>query len=159
MPPATDSPGLPEPSTVKVFVTIEKGSYERNLYDERTLEYLGARRLSLPYPYSYGFIPGTNAADGDCLDCYVITEDPLQHGRIVECVPAGLLEMEEDGEEDYKVLATLPRQDVALDQALLEALRDFIYGVFARFPETTVRIGDILSSQEARRYIEQHRAG
>lgn len=142
---------------IKVFISVEKGSRERHLYDETTLEHKGARQFSLPYPYPYGFILETHAEDGDNVDCYVITDEPLKHGRTVECLPVGLLEMEEDGEDDRKVLAALPGQDVALDDALLETLRDFIYGVFAHFPETTVRVGRILSAQEARRYIQRRR--
>lgn len=149
--------GTSQLPTIMVFIAVEKGSHERHLYDEWTLEHTGTRQISLPYPYPYGFILGTRAKDADCVDCYVITQDRLQHGRIVECVPVGLLEMEEDGEDDWKVLAILPGQDVALDQALLETLRDFIYGIFAYFPETTVHVGRLLPAQEARRYIHQHR--
>lgn len=156
MTPESSSQNTAEIDRIKVFIAVEKGARERHLYDERTLEYQGARQSSLPYPYPYGFILGTRAQDQDCVDCYVITEDSLQHGRIVECVPVGLLEMEEDGQDDRKILATLPGQDAALDQKLLERLRDFICGVFARFPETNVHVGRILSSQEARRYIRQH---
>jgi inorganic pyrophosphatase len=148
-----DASKLPK---IEVFIAVEKGSCDRHLYDETTLEHRGTRQISLPYPYPYGFIPGTQAEDGDNVDCYVITDDPLKHGRIVECVPVGLLEMEEDGEDDRKVLAALPGQEVTLDQALLETLRDFIYGVFAQFPETTVHVGRLLADQEARRYIRRH---
>lgn len=148
-----DASNLPK---IEVFIAVEKGSRERHLYDETTLEHKGCRQISLPYPYPYGFILGTRAEDGDNVDCYVITNDPLRHGRAVECLPVGLLEMEEDGEDDRKVLAALPGQDVTLDQALLETLRDFIYGVFAHFPEITVHVGRILPAPDACRYIQAH---
>jgi inorganic pyrophosphatase len=69
------------------------------------------------------------------VDCYVITNDQLRAGSIVECDPIGLLEQHEDGEVDHKVLAAIPGQDVELDRGLLEELRGFIYAVVAQFPE------------------------
>jgi len=136
-----------------VFIQVEAGSRERNLYDEKTLEYKGTRRALLPYPYAYGFIVATSAADGDNVDCYVVTDDFLKAGIIVECVAIGLLEQEEDGQADHKVLAAVPGQDVTLNQELLELFRDFIYGAFAQFPDVSVRVGRILPQQQALRYI------
>ena len=65
--------------------------------------------------------------------------------------------MEEDGEDDHKVLVTIPGQDVPANQELLVVLRDFIYGVFAKYPETTVRVGRIQPRQIAQRYVQEHR--
>ncbi|UCG24091.1 MAG: inorganic diphosphatase [Chloroflexota bacterium] len=138
---------------IQVFIQVEAGSRERNLYDEKTLEHKGTRRTLLPYPYPYGFIVGTTAADGDNVDCYVITEDHLKAGTIVECVPVGLLEQEEDGEADHKVLAAVPGQAVTLNQELLDVFRVFIYSVFAQFPGMSVRVGRILPEEQAWRFI------
>lgn len=157
MAPGNLAQGFSEIQLIKVFIEVEGGSRLRNLYDENTLEFKGARQSPLPYPYPYGFILGTSAADEACVDCYVITHVPLKHGSIVECMPVGLLEVEEDGDDDRKALAALPGQDVALDHALLETLRDFIYGIFAQYPEITIQVGRILSAREARRYIQRHR--
>lgn len=91
-------PNLPshdasEASLIRVFIQVEAGSRERNLYDEKTIEYKGTRRALLPSPVPTGFIVGTSAADDDSVDCYVITEDSLKSGVIVECVSIGLLEV------------------------------------------------------------------
>ena len=131
-------------------------SFYYTLYDENTLEHKGSRQVPLPYPYPYGFILGTSAADEDGVDCYIITKDALASGSVVECLPVGLLDMVEDGEEDRKVLAAIPGQDVQLTQELLEQLRDFICALFAQFPEVDVRVGRILSAQEARCFIQEH---
>ena len=73
---------------IKMLVQVEAGSRDKNLYDEKTLEYKGESRISLPYPYPYGFVIGTNAADGDNVDCYLITQEKIKRGSIVECEPS-----------------------------------------------------------------------
>jgi len=139
---------------IKVCIEVEAGSCEKNLYNEKTLEYKETRRVSRPYPYPYGFIIGTRAAEGDNVDCYLITRDSLKPGTIVECEPIGLLEQDEDGEVDHKVLAAIPGQDVEIGQELLQELRDFIRAVFAQFPDVCVRVGRILPREAALHHIQ-----
>ena len=140
---------------MKVCIEVEAGSCGKNLYNAKTLEYKGTRRVSRPYPYPYGFVIGTSAADGDSVDCYLITHDRLKSGAIVECEPIGLLEQDEDGEVDHKVLAAIPGQDVELGQELLKELRDFIYALFTRFPEVRVSVGRILPREVALHHIRE----
>ncbi len=142
---------------IKVLIEVEAGSCDKNLYHAKTLEYKGTRRVSRPYPYPYGFIIGTSAADGDSVDCYLITNDKLKVGTIVECEPIGLLEQNEDGEDDHKVLAAIPGQDVELGQGLLKELRDFICAVFTQFPEVRVSVGRILQREAALHHIQEFR--
>jgi hypothetical protein len=70
----------------------------------------------------------------------------------------GLLEQHEGDEVDHKVLAALPGQEVEVGEELLQALQDFIYSVFARFPEAHVRIGHILPQQAALLHIQSFQA-
>jgi len=142
---------------IKVLIQVGAGSRDKKLYNEKTLEYKRTSRISRPYPYAYGFIIGTSAEDGDSVDCYLITKDKLKSGTIVECEPIGLLEQDEDGEVDHKVLATIPGQDVELGEGLLKELRDFIYTVFAQFPEVHISIGRILPQEAALHYIQKFR--
>jgi inorganic pyrophosphatase len=136
---------------------VEAGSRDKKRYDEKTLEYKGTSRISLPYPYPYGFILGTSAEDGDSVDCYLITHEEMKAGSIVECEPVGLLEQIEDGQIDHKVLAALPGETVEVGAELLAELRDFIYAVFAQFPEVSIRIGETLSREEALSHIQEFR--
>jgi len=142
---------------IKVCIQVAGGSDEKNRYNEKTLEYRGTSRVSRPYPYPYGFILETNGADGDNLDCYLITREPLQAGTIVECEPLALLEQDEDGEIDHKVLATLPGQVVEVGQGLLQELQDFIYEVFRQFPDVRVHVGNILPREAAVHHIQLNR--
>jgi inorganic pyrophosphatase len=92
------------------------------------------------------------------VDCYLITNEKLKSGSIVECDPVGLLEQDEDGEIDHKVLAAIPgQQAVEVGEGLLEELRDFIYAVFAQFPEVRVSIGRILPREAALHRIQEFR--
>lgn len=140
---------------IQVLIQVAAGSCDKNLYDERTLEYLEVGHVSQPYPYPYGFIIGTNAADGDCVDCYLITSDKVASGTIVECEPVGLLLQDEEGERDHKVLAAMPGQEVVLGQELLLELQEFIYAIFARYPDMEVRVGPILSREAALDYLQK----
>lgn len=142
---------------LQVFIEAEVGSCNRHLYNEQTLEYKGTRRVARPYPYPYGFIMGTSGADGGNVDCYLITNERLTSGTIVECEPLALLEQHEDGEVDHKILAAIPGQDVEVGQELLQELRDFIYAVFAEFPEARVRVGPLLPREAALHHIQSCR--
>ena len=142
---------------IKVLIQVEAGSRERNLYNEKTLELKGRRRMSRPFPYPYGFIIGTSAADGDCVDCYIITTNKFKAGSMVECEPVGLMEQDENGEIDHKVLAALPGQTVEPDERLLKELRDFIYALMAPFPDVHISIGNILPREAALQHIQEFR--
>jgi inorganic pyrophosphatase len=144
---------------IKVLIQVEAGSRDKKLYNEKTLEYRGASRVSLPYPYPYGFIIGTSAADGESVDCYLITHDKVKSGSIVECEPMGLLEQIEDGQIDHKILAAISGQSVEVGPELLKELGDFIYAVFAQFPEVRVSIGRILPRDAALHHIQEFRDG
>jgi inorganic pyrophosphatase len=140
---------------IQVFIQAAAGSCDKNLYNETTLEYLEMRRVSQPYPYPYGFIIGTGANDGDCVDCYLITSDKQSPGTIVECEPVGLLLQDEDGEIDHKVLAAMPGQEIAFGQELLRELQEFIYAIFAEYPDMRVRVGPILPREAALAHLQK----
>jgi len=140
---------------MQVLIQVAAGSCDKNFYNERTLDYLETQHVSRPYPYPYGFIIGTSAADGDCVDCYLITSDKQTPGSIVKCEPVGLLLQDEDGEVDHKVLAAIPSQNVVLGQELLRELQEFIYAIFAKYPDMRVHVGPILPREAALHHLQK----
>lgn len=60
---------------------------------------------SMHYPCNYGYIPKTIAGDGDPVDVLVMTPFPLIPGVVVRCRALGVLNMEDEGGEDAKLLA------------------------------------------------------
>ena len=139
---------------IQMMIQVAAGSCDRRNYDEKNLVYLETWPGTLPYPYPYGFIIGTSAEDGGCVDCYLITSDLVTSGTIVECEPVGLLLQDEGGEIDHKILAVLPGQDVVLGPELVLELQEFIYAIFANASDMKIRVGPLLSREAALDHLQ-----
>lgn len=152
---------------VRVFIEAEAGSRDKGMYDETTLEKQGVRTALRPYPYPYGFILDTRTDEGDGLDCYIIADGDFAEAKVVECEVIGLLEFFEEDEIDHKVLSVPASQAAAesyeLQPAARESLRDeldgFITAIFKKYPEMTVRVGEILPRKAALDLIEECAVG
>jgi inorganic pyrophosphatase len=149
---------------MKVFIENEAGSDQKNLYNEKTLEYKKTVTVSRKYPYPYGFIMNTTSGDGDNVDAFIITDQPLKPGQIVECEPVGLMEQMEkswdeskgDEEEiDHNILVVLPgaNQDFISDE-IKARLTDFVLHVFDHIRPNKNRVGNFLDKQQALSYIK-----
>lgn len=134
---------------IQVFIQNEAGSDQKHLHDEKTLEFKRTVTVSRPYPFPYVFILDTTNEDGDNLDCFVITEQPLKTGSVVECEPIALLEQIEDGEEDHNVLAALPGEAPEMNSALMDTFREFTSHVFDHIPGKEIEVGRLLPREAA----------
>lgn len=140
---------------MKVFIETVRGSTTRARYDESTFMKRESFQVPERYPYDYGFIIGTNRKGEDCIDCYVITAERLREGQTVECEPIGLIEMLEDGETDYKVLAVFGHRTDKDIQRADRSIRRFIEAVFREIPGVEVQLGKLRSREEAIAFIEE----
>ncbi len=61
-------------------------------------------------PCNYGFIPQTLDEDGDELDTLILTNDPIPTGVYLKAKVIGVLNFEDDGEMDHKVVV-VPADD------------------------------------------------
>ena len=64
----------------------------------------------LTWPYDYGFIPQTLAADGDPLDVLYLTSVPTFTGCLVQCRVLGIVRLREDGVKNDRVLTAPERR-------------------------------------------------
>ena len=142
---------------IKVFIENVSGSSTKNTFDEQTLKHLGSQQVASPYPYPYGFALNTLGGDGDCVDCFVVTDKALKSGDIVDFVPLHLLEQIEDGEVDHKVLGVLAETPNVIDELALETIRAFIMSVFSDLPGKQMQLGTLHGATEALRYIRECR--
>ncbi|MGI9378609.1 MAG: inorganic diphosphatase [Methyloligellaceae bacterium] len=144
-----------ETESVQVFIENEAESSIKNTYDEKTLAFIKSDTVSSPYPFPYGFVVGTLSGDGDCVDCFVVTDQGLKSGSLVECKPIHLLEQVEDGEVDHKVLAVPADKSGEIGDPEVEAIRGFIRTVFAHVPGKTMELGALHAADKAREYIRR----
>ena len=47
------------------------------------------------FPYDFGFVPYTNAEDGDPMDVLVLTDAPTFQGCLVDCRVLGIIKVEQ----------------------------------------------------------------
>ncbi|MCS7263779.1 MAG: inorganic diphosphatase [Armatimonadetes bacterium] len=112
--------GEKAPKQFYAVVEVPKGSQNKYEYDKNLNIFKLSRTLYSPvhYPGDYGFIPSTLADDGDPLDVLVLVDEPSFPGCVLIARPIGLLDMEDDGEPDEKILAvpvSNPRYDIIRD--------------------------------------------
>ena len=139
---------------IQVFVQNEAGSNLKNHHDEKNLTFRFAERVSRPYPFPYGFVLGTTAADGCNLDCYLITRREIRTGTITECEPVALMEQFEDGIEDHNVLAIPTGESADVTEAVQKTLTEFVENVFRHRKGKQIRAGRFLSASEATAHIQ-----
>jgi inorganic pyrophosphatase len=79
---------------VHVVIDTPRGSRNKVKWDPR----LGVFKLShvltagAVFPFDFGFVPGTRAADGDALDVLVLADEPFFPGCLVTARVIGVLE-------------------------------------------------------------------
>jgi inorganic pyrophosphatase len=93
-------------SEVEAIVEIPKGSRNKYEMNHATGEIHLDRVLfsSIHYPADYGFIPGTQGADGDPLDALILVEEPTFPGCRIRIRPIGVLLMRDEKGIDEKIL-------------------------------------------------------
>ncbi|MGI9422774.1 MAG: inorganic diphosphatase [Hyphomicrobiaceae bacterium] len=143
--------------TFQVFIENEADSATKRTYDETTLQLLKTEQVSRRYPYPYGFVTGTLSGDGDSVDCFVVTNEVLRSGDLVNCRAVFLLEQNEDGDVDHKVIATLAGSSDVIGERELASIRSFIASVFSHIPDKKIELGSLHGASEAARFIRDCR--
>ncbi len=80
-----------------IYAVVEtpRGSHAKLEFDPKLRAFTLSKPLfaGLTYPYDWGFIPSTRAADGDPLDVLIIHDAATYPGLVLKCKPIGVLEV------------------------------------------------------------------
>lgn len=140
---------------MKVFIEQPGEKNIKNVFDKETGKFIRAIPIAITYPYPYGYILDTLAADGESLDCYVITDEKLETEGIVECDPIGMVEWFEDGEEDHKVLTVPNGENREITEEVKSKISDFAHHFFDDRPDKKYKMGEFYGKDEALELIKK----
>jgi inorganic pyrophosphatase len=106
------TPGDFQNGSVNVVIEIPQGSILKIEWDRKRAAFMLDRVEPSIFakPVNYGFIPQTLDEDGDELDVLLVCDEPVPTGVWMEAKIVGVLNFEDDGEMDYKVIA-VPADD------------------------------------------------
>ncbi len=161
------SAGKNPPEEINVFVEIPQGSSVKYELDKESGVIFVDRfaYTAMFYPFNYGFIPQTQAEDGDPVDVLVISTYQVAPGTVIPSRPIGMLEMEDEAGIDQKILA-LPLkkvdpffeniEDIAqLPAATKNLIKHFFEHYKELEPEKWVKTKKFLSKEEAYKVIKK----
>jgi inorganic pyrophosphatase len=105
--------GLADPSRLKpidsddkqmlrVVIETPKGSRNKFAFDpeDHVFELKKVLPAGMTFPYDFGFVPSTQADDGDPVDVLVLMDEPAFAGCLLTCRPIGVIEGEQTDKKE-----------------------------------------------------------
>ncbi len=87
-------------------VVIETPKRSRNKFafnaDDHVFELKKVLPAGMVFPYDFGFVPSTEADDGDPVDVLVLMDEPAFPGCVLQCRPIGVIQGQQ-GDKRKKV--------------------------------------------------------
>ena len=80
-----------------VVIETPKGSRNKFAFDpqQHIFQLKKVLPVGMTFPYDFGFVPSTEAEDGDPVDVLVLMDEPAFPGCVVTCRPIGVIEGEQ----------------------------------------------------------------
>ena len=152
---------------VEVFIEIPKGSSIKYEVDEETGKLKVDRFLhtAFNFPFNYGFIKETKGKDNDPLDAVLLASQSIQAGIVIKCQPIGLLEMEDEGGIDTKIIV-VPVKKIDPKFGAMQSIKDVSEADLAKIkhffenyktlePDKWVKLQDFKDKAEAEKEIKE----
>lgn len=121
---------------VEALVEIPMDSiykYEKNKLD---------RVLNQSIPYNYGYIPGVQAADGDELDIFILSDEPIWPGITCEVNIVGGFECLDNDVRDDKLIGVLKGEDHDVLRAMMK-----VYSYLTTYKKNFLVLGELSQSE------------
>jgi inorganic pyrophosphatase len=152
---------------LRVVIETPKGSRNKFAFDpeEHIFQLKKVLPAGMAFPYDFGFVPSTKAADGDPVDVLVLMDEPAFPGCLLSCRPIGVIEGEEGDkkkkERNDRIVAV--EQDAHswadvktiddLGKEFCEELEEFFVN-YRRLSSKEYRVLDVKGPQQARKLVK-----
>jgi inorganic pyrophosphatase len=89
---------------LRVVIETPKGSRNKFAFDpdQHVFELKKVLPTGMAFPYDFGFVPSTEADDGDPIDVLVLMEEPAFPGCVLKCRLIGVIEGEQRDKKKKK---------------------------------------------------------
>src|SRR5438477_11312541 len=89
---------------LRVVVETPKGSRNKFAFDpdQHLFQLKKVLPTGMAFPYDFGFVPSTEAEDGDPIDVLILMDEPAFPGCVLTCRPIGVIEGEQGDKKDKK---------------------------------------------------------
>src|ERR1700674_1412647 len=86
-----------EKDTIQVIIETPKGSRNKYAFDpeQKIFQLMKVLPAGMAFPYDFGFVPSTEAEDGDPVDVLVLMDEPAFPGCLLKCRIVGVIEGEQ----------------------------------------------------------------
>jgi inorganic pyrophosphatase len=149
---------------LRVVVESPRGSRVKLKYDSELRIFCLSRPLVLgvAYPFDWGFVPGTRAADGDPVDAMVLFDAGSFPGVLIPCRALALLEVEQNAkkggrERNDRIIvepATARRSATPLTPRVRQELEAFFVSV-TLFEQKDIKVLGWGSGEEAEALVDR----
>jgi inorganic pyrophosphatase len=87
---------------LRVVIETPKGSRNKFAFnpEEHVFELKKVLPSGMSFPYDFGFVPSTEADDGDPVDVLVLMDEPAFAGCVLSCRPIGVIEGQQSEKKD-----------------------------------------------------------
>jgi inorganic pyrophosphatase len=116
-----------EDGLIQVIIETPKGSRNKFAFDEKQKIFTVKKVLpaGMSFPYDFGFLPRTLAADGDPIDVLLLMDEPAFPGIAVRARLIGIIEGEQiDGKKKIRNDRLLAVAEMNHEYAYLKKLGD-----------------------------------
>lgn len=148
-----DAPTFVNDTDIYAVIETPSGSRTKYAWNPEVSAFCVRKVLPLgtTFPYDFGFVAGTRAADGDPLDVLVLADEPLAVGSLVQCRVLGAVECttsEHSGKEtrNDRVLAVPSASIVGAEWRTVRDIGDRLVNEITDFMASYTR-------REGRRFV------
>lgn len=153
---------------LRVVIETPKGSRNKFAFDpdEHIFELKKVLPAGMAFPYDFGFVPSTEADDGDPIDVLVLMDEPAFPGCVLKCRVIGVIEGEQfdknDKERNDRIIAveqaahrfSETKKIADLGKKFVEELEEFFVN-YHKLSGEQFRVLGVKGPDQARKLIKQ----